>query len=147
MGNENDVSIDFLAISLPLTVRFWCSEKLGCSAQLIQSEMLLNSFYTKIFSPKNFSFVQNWIFTQKFWTKNLGCKNFIFLKTKQLFWPWSNSILSILFLLLLFVFTFAYLCSPLFTFVYLCSNDASVHKFCACSKIYLICILSLLPAW
>ena len=25
-----------------------------------------------------------------------------------------------------------YLCLPLFTFVYLCSNNASIHKFCAC---------------
>ena len=39
---------------------------------------------------------------------------------------------------------FVYLCLPLFTFVYLCSNDASVHKFCAClylESIY-ICVYS-----
>ena len=30
------------------------------------------------------------------------------------------------------LFTFANLCLPLFTFVNLCSNDASMHKFCAC---------------
>ena len=28
---------------------------------------------------------------------------------------------------------YPYLCLPLFTFFYLCSNDASMHKFCACS--------------
>ena len=27
---------------------------------------------------------------------------------------------------------FIYICLPLFTFVNLCSNDASMHKFCAC---------------
>ena len=33
--------------------------------------------------------------------------------------------------------TFVYLCLPLFTFVYLCSNDASMHKLCACFKLSL----------
>ena len=40
--------------------------------------------------------------------------------------------------------TLVYLWFPLFTFVYLCSTDASMHKFCACLLLLLLCCVGIL---